>query len=88
MATAAQTRWVLDVDKTVDKDLRDYLQESSEMKPDALARFVEEAVNSRLLDLRVAKMREAFDDMSPEEISKLVDEAVTWARSPEGRACE
>lgn len=88
MATATQTRWVLDIDKTIDKDLRDYLQESSERNPDAFARFVEEAVNSRLLDLRVAKMRGAFADMSPEEISKLVDEAVTWARSPEGRECE
>ncbi|HEX9202309.1 MAG TPA: ribbon-helix-helix domain-containing protein [Acidobacteriaceae bacterium] len=88
MAASTQTRWTLDVSKSVDESLRGYLRDSGDATPEAVARFVEDAVQTRLFDLNVQKIKDAFLDMSPAEIDKLADEAISWARSPEGRHCE
>lgn len=89
MASAATTRWTIEVPKELDSDLRDYLsRESGDASPAAVSGFITESVNMRLLDLSVQKIRRAFSDLSEKEIQDLVDEAIAWARSPEGRACE
>ena len=88
MPAVTSTRWTLDVSKTTDERLRKYLADAGGATPEAVARFVEDAVQTRLFDLTVHKMKDAFADRSPEEIEGLVEEALAWARSPEGRACE
>ena len=88
MATATRARWTVVVSKETDADLRGYLAREKATSSEALSEFVEEAVNMRLLDLNIQKIRAAFSDLSSKEIEGLVEEAVAWARSSEGRACE
>jgi len=88
MATATRARWTVLVSKETDADLRGYLAREKADSSESLSEFVEEAVNMRLLDLNVQNIRSAFSDLSPKETETLVEEAVAWARSPEGRACE
>jgi len=73
------TRWTISVDRETDISLRTYLAQQG-MKKGDLSKFVEDAVNRRLFKLVVAEAREGFKDLSPEEISQLVDEAVAFAR--------
>jgi len=88
MATATRARWTVVVSKETDADLRGCLAREKTDSSEALSKFVEEAVNMRLLDLNIQKIRSAFSDLSPKQTEDLIDEAVAWARSPEGRACE
>jgi hypothetical protein len=89
MAAAPQIQWTLGIFKETDADLRNFLQETAgEASPLAVTRFVDEAVKMHLLDLQVNRIREAFADLSAEEVEARADEAIAWARSPEGRACE
>jgi len=87
MAAAAQTRWTLDVARTTDESLRSYLQDNGEATPEALAQFVEEAVREHLFRASVEKIKQAHAHLSEQEVTDLVDEAIAWARSPEGREC-
>ncbi len=73
------TRWTIVIDKQTDIRVRTRLAERG-MKKGDLSKFVVDAVNRDLFMQSVAELREGFKDMSPEEIEKLVDEAVTWAR--------
>jgi hypothetical protein len=88
MAAAIQSPLEIRLSKNTSDSLLSYVAEAGEKTREAVDRFVEEAVSHRLLALRLKQIRERFSDMTPQEIEDLVEEAVAWARSPEGRACE
>ncbi|BBB11255.1 MAG: hypothetical protein BGO58_10130 [Sphingopyxis sp. 65-8] len=73
------TRWTVNVAPETDIDVRTYLAQRG-MKKGDLSRFIEESVKWRLLDLTLAEARAGFDDLSPEEMDSLIDEAVADAR--------
>jgi Ribbon-helix-helix domain len=70
------------------QQLRDFAAEIGDSSPEAIAKFVEDTVSRRLFLAKTQKIRERFAHMNPDEIDNLVEEALVWARSPEGRACE
>jgi Ribbon-helix-helix domain len=50
-----------------------------------LSRFVLDAVRLRMIDEVSAEAKRATADMSETEVMDLIDEALEWARSDEGR---
>ena len=74
-----ETRWNIKVSEEVDRELRVYLAEEG-LKRGALSRFVEEAVEERLLRLMARRIKERNAGYPPEEIEAAVDEAVDEAR--------
>lgn len=74
------TRWTVNVAAETDIEVRTYLAQRG-MKKGDLSKFIEEAVKWRLLDLTLSEARSAFEDMSPEEMDDLIDEAVASART-------
>jgi len=72
-------RWTIVVDKATDIDLRTHLAERGLRKGD-LSKFVEDAVNRRLLREAIDEIRAGFADLSPEEAQALVDEALAEVR--------
>ena len=84
----AETRkWTISVDPQTDINLRTHLAQRG-MKKGDLSKFVEDAVNWRLFDETVDDVRKGFDDLTADEVQALVDEALAWARSPEGIASD
>ena len=51
------------------------------MKRGAISRFVEEAVRWRIFHQTVREARQAFADVSPDELQKMIDEAVEDVRA-------
>ncbi|MEZ5656837.1 MAG: ribbon-helix-helix domain-containing protein [Sphingobium sp.] len=74
------TRWTVNVAAETDIEVRTYLAQRG-MKKGDLSKFIEEAVKWRLLDLTLSEARSAFEDMSPEEMDHLIEEAVASART-------
>lgn len=72
-------RWTIVVDKATDIDLRTHLAERGLKKGD-LSKFVEDAVNRRLLRESIDEIRAEFADLSPWEAQALVDEALAEVR--------
>jgi hypothetical protein len=73
------TRWTVNVAAETDIEVRTYLAQRG-MKKGDLSKFIEEAVKWRLLDLTLSEARSAFEDISPEEMDALIDEALVSAR--------
>lgn len=73
-------RWTVVVNKQTDINLRTRLAERGLKKGD-LSKFVEDAVNRRLLRETVDEIRAGFSDLSPEEVQALVDEALAEVRT-------
>lgn len=74
------TRWTVNVAAETDIEVRTYLAQRG-MKKGDLSKFIEEAVKWRLLDLTLSEARSAFEDVSPDEMDALIDEAVASART-------
>ena len=74
-----QTRWHLKVSNKADRQVRSFLAERGYKKGD-LSRFVEEAVCWRVLDRTTEDFRDRFSDLDDEEIDRLSEEAVRFAR--------
>lgn len=72
-------RWTVIVSKESDLALRTFLGAKGMRKGD-LSKFIEDAVLWRMFRKSVTEARQAFSDLSPDEIQGLVDEAVTAAR--------
>ena len=51
------------------------------MKKVDISKFIEDAVRWRVLDQNVREAREAFADISPNELQKMIDEAVDDVRA-------
>lgn len=76
----AAVRWSLKVSKETDLDVRTYLGSQGAKKGD-LAKFIEDAVRRRILQLTIDDIRQRNAGAGPDEIQRIVDEAVTEVRA-------
>jgi hypothetical protein len=79
-------RWNIKVSKDTDLTLRTFLG-SQGMKKGDLSKFIEDAVRWRVLQRTIQDIRERNADADPDEIQRIVDEAVSEVRA-ERRAKE
>jgi len=73
-------RWSIKVSKDTDLDLRTFLGAQG-MKKGDLSKFVEEAVRRRVLQCTIQDIRARNADADPDEIQRIVDEAVSEVRA-------
>ena len=73
-------RWTVKVSPETDRSLRSYLGQHG-MKKGDLSKFIEEAVRWRIFHQTVQQTRKAFADVPPDELQKMIDEAVDDARA-------
>ena len=74
------TRWNLSIPDETDRTVRTYLARTG-MKKGSLSAFVDEAVRSRVFELTVQRIKEDNADTDPDELARLIDEAVDRARA-------
>jgi hypothetical protein len=74
------TRLTITWSKQADLALRSFLGAQG-MKKGDLSKFIEEAVRWRIFHQTVRQTREAFADVSPEKLQKMVDEMVEEVRA-------
>jgi Ribbon-helix-helix domain len=74
------TRLTITWSKEADHALRSFLGTQG-MKKGDISRFIEEAVRWRIFHQTVRQAREAFADVSPDELQKMIDEAVEDVRA-------
>ena len=79
------TRWNLKVSKEADLDVRTFLG-SQGMKKGDLSKFIEDAVRRRLLQCTIQHIRARNTGADPDEIQRVVDEAVTEVRAERRKA--
>jgi hypothetical protein len=77
------TRWTLSIPDETDRAVRTYLARTGLKKGD-LSKFVDNAVRRQVFALIVKEIKERHADADPEELEKLIDEAMeqTRARRP------
>ena len=75
----ALTRWTVSVSRDTDIAVRSFLAQRG-MKKGDLSKFIEEAVKWRVLDQTIEEVRTKFDDLPPDELEALIDEAVSATR--------
>ena len=73
-------RWSIKVSKDTDLTLRTFLG-SQGMKKGDLSKFIEDAVRRRVLQCTVQDIRARNAGTDPEEIQRIVDEAVSEVRA-------
>jgi hypothetical protein len=73
-------RWTLSVSEETDVALRTFLAQSRLKKGD-LSKFVEEAVQWRLLSMTIEQARTRNEHLEPEEIESAVDRALEDVRA-------
>ena len=73
-------RWTLTISKDTDVTLRTFLARSGLKKGD-LSKFVEDAVQGRLMKLNVTEVRTRNAHLRPEEIEIAVEQALNEVRS-------
>ncbi|HUQ95457.1 MAG TPA: ribbon-helix-helix domain-containing protein [Bryobacteraceae bacterium] len=73
-------RWNIKVSKDTDLILRTFLG-SQGMKKGDLSRFIEEAVRRRVLQCTIEDIWARNTDADPEEVERLVDDAVGEVRA-------
>ena len=74
------SRWNLSIPEETDRAVRSYLARQGRRKGD-LSEFVNEAVRREVFDRVVREIKERNADADPDELMKLTDEAVEWARA-------
>jgi hypothetical protein len=77
---SVSTRWNLVVSQDTDVALRQFLASQGRARKGELSRFVEEAVQARILELEADHAKQQNAGVSPEAIGDAVDEALEWAR--------
>ncbi len=80
VSESGTTRLTITWSKEADHALRTFLG-SQGMKKGDLSKFIEEAVRWRIFHQTVREAREAFADVSPDQLQKMIDEAVEDARA-------
>jgi hypothetical protein len=80
MSAPETTRLTITWSKQADLILRSYLGTQG-MKKGDISKFIEEAVRWRIFHDTVQEARAAFADVPPEELQKMIDEAVEDARA-------
>ncbi len=79
---AIATRWSLVVSAETDRALRQFLAGQGRGRKGELSRFVEEAVQARILELSVQQAKEQNAGQKPAVIQRAIEEALRWARKP------
>ena len=79
------TRWNLKVSKEADLAVRTFLG-SQGMKKGDLSKFIEDAVRRRVLQCTIQDIRARNADADPDEIQRVVDEAVGEVRAERRKA--
>jgi Ribbon-helix-helix domain len=74
------TRLTITWSSQVDLALRSYLGAQG-MKKGDISKFIEEAVRWRIFHQTVHQARKAFADVPPDELQKMIDEAVEDIRA-------
>jgi len=77
---SASARWNLIVARTTDDALRQLLASQGRARKGALSRFVEEAVQARILELEAEQAKRENAGLAPDTIEDAIDEALEWAR--------
>ena len=80
MSETETTRLTITWSKEADHALRSFLGTQG-MKKGDISRFIEEAVRWRIFHQTVREAREAFADVSPDELQKMIDQAVEDVRA-------
>src|SRR5262245_5999288 len=73
-------RWTVKVSKETDATLRSFLARSGVRKGD-ISKFIEEAVRWRVLDRTAAGIRRRLEEINPDKLQTLIDDAVTKVRA-------
>ena len=73
-------RWSLKISKDTDLSLRTFLGTQG-MKKGDLSKFVEDAVNRRVLQCTIQDIWERNADADPDEVQRIVDDAVSEVRA-------
>jgi hypothetical protein len=73
-------RWSIKVSKDTDLTLRTFLGTHG-MKKGDLSKFIEEAVRRRVLQRTIQDIRARNADADPDEIQRIVDDAVSEVRA-------
>lgn len=73
-------RWSVKVSKQTDLTLRTFLGAQGAKKGD-LSKFIEEAVRWHVFNRTVQEIRERNADTDPEELQRIIDEAVGEVRA-------
>ena len=76
------TRWNVAVSTDTDRSLRMFLASQGGGRKGDLSRFVEEAVRAHILELSAEQAKIANANVSEEDVTSMVDEALQWARNP------
>ncbi len=74
------TRWNLSIPEETDRTVRTYLARTG-LKKGSLSAFVDEAVRSRVFMLTVQRVKANNAGADSDELARLIDEAVDWARA-------
>ncbi len=80
MSEPETIRLTISWSKEADFALRSFLGGQG-MKKGDISKFIEEAVRWRIFHQTVREAREAFADVSPEKLQKMIDEAVEDVRA-------
>jgi Ribbon-helix-helix domain len=80
MSESENTRLTITWSKQADLALRSYLGAQG-MKKGDISKFIEEAVRWRIFHQTVQEAREAFAAVPPDELQKMIDEAVDDVRA-------
>ena len=80
MLMSDSVRWTLTISKETDVTLRTFLARSGLKKGD-LSKFVEDAVQWRLMKLNIAEARARNAHLRPEEIEAAADQAASEVRA-------
>ena len=74
-------RWNIAVSQDTDQALRMFLANQGGGRKGDLSRFVEEAVRTHILELTVEQAKAANANISENDLSSVVEEAIEWARN-------
>lgn len=74
----SNVRWTVVVAESTDRALRTFLGKQGMRKGD-LSRFVDEAVQARLFELTVEKVKDRNRDADPDRLLEIIDKAVDSA---------
>ena len=74
------TRLTISWSKQADLALRSFLGAQG-MKKGDISKFIEEAVRWRIFHQTVSEAREAFADVPPDELQRMIDEGVEAVRA-------
>jgi len=80
MSALENTRLTITWSKEADHALRSFLGTQG-MKKGDISKFIEEAVRWRIFHQTVREARQAFADVPPDELQKMIDEAVEDVRA-------